>query len=276
VPDSFLAGDRAGIFVDWHLHGGDPHDGRMGARDLMSRQQARGVAWPVSTHHNVAAGPGAFGVTGAEWSGPFPRKGGRWTAPHVLVLGAEAAVAAALAETDVLAAVRRAVDAGALVIVAHLWRSQGTIPDCPTFDAFVAAGVHGFETGNRHRDANDEARARLRDLDRRCRERGLPRFSFSDDHGVPPASPCVTFLEGVEEGDPDVLPRVRDGSVRVIPLLFHAGDPTFVPPRWLAPPIGAFQYFRSLRIGQRLSWFAFAALVGAWVLRPKRHRYTPR
>jgi hypothetical protein len=192
-------------------------------------------------------------------------------------------VARALAEPDALAAARSASDAGALVIVAHYWRSQASVPGCPTFEEFVAAGVHGFEVGNRRRDADPAALDRLRALDRRCREAGLLRFSFSDDHGIPSGSPCVTFLSGPDlpapggGGGADAIARLRTpggGGLAATPLLFHPGDPALVPPRWLAPPVIAFEYFRSLGAFQRLSWFAAAALAGLWIFRARPGRYT--
>src|SRR4029079_10486103 len=101
--------------------------------------------------------------------------------------------------------------------------------------------------------------ALLRELDRKVRSAGLLRFSFSDAHGYPAGSPCVTFLEGVTslKGPEDALaivaslrrdsPPDRRGRVRVVPLMFDETDAhaesvaaVFIPPSALV------HYFRSM------------------------------
>jgi membrane-associated phospholipid phosphatase len=299
-PDRFVAKDRKGAFVDWHLHGGDPHDGRQDCQSQYWRQRSRNVAWPVLTWHSEATDgvietdegdtlAPQFGVVGSEWSGVLPARGAPWRTPHVLVLGSPAAVDAANARKDVLDAVKTASGNAALCIPAHLWRSQGSasVTGCPTVEELVLAGAHGFEVGNRHRECDAAARERLREIDRVCRERGLLRFSFSDDHGIPSGSPCVTFLEGVDEaalaapgGAAAVIASLRQpggGGITPIPLLFHPGDPNLFPPAWLAPPAMAFEYFRSLRWSQRFSWLVFAVLAGVWLVRRgNQAAYNPR
>jgi membrane-associated phospholipid phosphatase len=297
-PDRFVAKDRRGVFVDWHLHAGDFDAGkRVSVRELESREKQRGVDWPILTHHSAIPKKtlaSQFGVLGMEWSGRLTPEmiaaGGvsSWTTAHVLMIGDQIALDAATPgggigierEAGVVGAAR---DRGALCIVAHLWRSEKNVKDCPTFDELVAAGAHGFEVGNRRRETDPAALARLRELDRRCREQRLLRFSFSDDHGIPSGSPCVTFLEGVDEhelesdGGLGVLARLRSpdgGGITPIPLLFHPGDPTLFPPAFLAPPVIAFEYFRSLELLQRASWLAFLLLAGAWVCRAKPRSYT--
>jgi membrane-associated phospholipid phosphatase len=284
-PDRFVATGRAGVFIDWHLHGGDPHDGRISAEHLGMRQEDRGVRWGMLTlHSKLVEDPSAvsgldgspwLGDAGTEWSGPLPGPGEPWMAPHALVFGPRSVLEAANAAPSILDAIRIASKGGALVVVAHYWRSQEYVPLCPSFEQLVDAGAHGFEVGNRRRETNPRALARLRALDRRCREAGLLRFSFSDDHGVPSGSPCVTFLEGV---DPEALSpaaatavfdRLRrgEGGIAAVPLLFHPGDPTLFPPRWIAPPVIAFEYFRSLRFPQQVSWLVYAGIAGLWMFR---------
>lgn len=285
-PDRFSAKDREGIFVDWHLHGGDPVDGAISETALRKRQKQRGVDWAVTTHHSRVA-PSAdaqHGVVGSEWSGePVDRATFKapWPTAHVLMLGAPDVLAPAVGN-DVFAAIADArAGGGSTMIVAHAWRTPAGVRDAPTFDDWIAAGVHGFEVGNRRRDTDPAMLERLREIDRGCRERGLLRFSFSDDHGRAAGSPCVTFLEGVTEaelnarGGPAVLAGLRSaptGAAAVIPLLFHPGDPTRLPPRWLLPAAVTFEYFRSLAGFQFVSWLAFVVLAATWVLRAPRGR----
>ena len=51
--------------------------------------------------------------------------------------------------------------------------------------------------------------------------------------------------------------------------------PDALPPRWLAPPVIAFEYFRSLRFSQRASWFVFVALASLWIFRPRSAQVSP-
>jgi membrane-associated phospholipid phosphatase len=276
-PDRFRVEGRDGVFADWHLHGDDPVDGAATEIELRERQKARGVAWSVTTHHSRVAGAREHqgGVVGTEWSGaPVERATFKppWPTAHVLLLGEPGAVAPAMGN-DVFAAIADARAERATVIVAHSWRTDRTVPGAPTFDEYAAAGVHGFEVGNRRRETDPAALARLRDLDRRCREHGMLRFSFSDDHGWPAGSPCVSFIEGVSAKDveagrgPAILAELRrSGAARVIPLVFHPGDPTRFAPVWLHPIVVVCEYFRSLQTLQFATWFVAGALVLAWIL----------
>ncbi|HYC78627.1 MAG TPA: hypothetical protein VEI02_13450, partial [Planctomycetota bacterium] len=276
TPDRFKAKDRRGVFVDWHLHGGDPVDGRHTEERAMKRQEARGVDWAITTCHDfrpARAAAIAHGALGTEWSGgDHPRT----PAPHVLVLGTSHAVDAAIAEKDALSAVRAAKAHGALVLVAHHWRSAKHVPNLPTPEAFVDAGADGFEVGNRHADAPaaeaEEVSAVAR-LDALCRERGLLRVSFSDDHGVPAGSPCVTWIEGVTEDDlkreggvailsrlrRDADPAVRIDPANVIPLLFDRVAPADRRSPFVAVFLWPLDYLRTLGLAQRASWFLWLA-----------------
>ena len=119
------------------------------------RQIQRGVGWFISTH----SFPGR-----RRRSGAFPRA--KWLGYRVERTASRRRASAgadricwcwASAQPSRLRSRRpmRSRPCGppsakdALVIVAHDWRSRATIPDCPTFEQYVEAGVHGFEVGNR-------------------------------------------------------------------------------------------------------------------------------
>ncbi len=285
-PDAFASRVLTGVFVDWHLHGGDPSDGHIDAPALESRQLQRGVTWAVTTHHSHLApddGGLSAGVSGCEWSGRGPmttRHAGTWDTPHLLVLGTRDAVAATILEAEPLAAVRAAKRMGAFVIVAHHWLTAGQVAT-PSVEAYLAAGVDGFEVGNRQRQpqSGDDAR-RLVDLDRACRAAGVWRVSFSDDHGIPAGSPCVTFLAGITEADlrrtgglrvigsiqkAGGTPDSRPGGIELRPLLFDPAPSRADSPGWFRPPRSIWGYFCSLRAAQRLSWFLGGGLAILWI-----------
>jgi undecaprenyl-diphosphatase len=281
-PAKFQAEER-GVFVDWHLHGGDRADGRLTEAKLAKRQSARGVSWAITTRHDdrpEISHPTARGVFGVEWSGgDYPRS----QTPHVLVLGSAAAVDAARSAPDALEAVRRGKAAGGTVIVAHLWRTAASLPGTPDAAEFLAAGADGFEIGNRMFDRTPERRADVVALDRFCREAGLPRFSFSDDHGVPSGSGAVTFLRGVRAEDleasgdasaPALLRALRRDAApaaalkdRVVPLVFDDRAPleTGFAAAW---PV---RYVRALDPLGRVAWLLWiygAAVAWRFYRRP--------
>jgi membrane-associated phospholipid phosphatase len=244
VPDRFKSGGRAGVFVDWHLHGGDRADGRHTVSRTAARQRSRGVDWAVTTQHTSRPehdSPLAHGVFGTEWSGKdYPQDGTtRRRTAHVLVLGSKEAVDAANLAAHELDAVRAGKANGALVIVAHYWRTAAR-DRVPSLDEFLAAGVDGFEVGNRYDDSSEKLRAGAAEVDAFCRRHGLLRLSFSDDHGVPAGSPYVTWIDGVTKEDLEdggaekVLSRLRRdapeaeriSAERVVPLRFVGTRPS--------------------------------------------------
>ncbi len=273
APHRFRAAE-AGVFVDWHSHGGDEIDGRLTDAKMAKRQRNRGVAFAITTRHDARPAvpePVSRGVFGVEWSGgEYPRS----RTAHVLVLGPASAVDAAIGAPDALSAVRRAKAAGGLVIVAHSWRSRVGIPDMPSDEAFVAAGVDGFEVGNRFLDRDPALRTAVRDLDRFCRDRGLLRLSFSDDHGVPVGSGAVTFLRGVDGAALETAGPGSAGALlaslrrspesptdpaftdRVVPLVFDDLSPetTGVAGWW---PV---RYVRAMHPTGRLAWCVWILL----------------
>lgn len=286
-PAKFLAAEK-GVFVDWHLHGGDEIDGRITESKMAKRQRARGVDFAITTRHDARPAvtePFARGMFGVEWSGnDYPRS----RTAHVLLLGDAAAVDAAIGAPDALEAVRRTKAAGGLAIVAHSWRSRAAIPDMPSDDAFVLAGVDGFEVGNRYLDRDPKFRAAVLDLDRYCRERGLLRTSFSDDHGVPSGSGAVTFLRGADDAKLEssgpssakaLLASLRgSGSAtadaaaleRVVPLVFDdlSPDETGLAAAW---PV---RYVRAMSWPGRSAWLLWV-LAAALVARLYGRRAEP-
>lgn len=285
LPDRFLAVDRQGVFVDWHLHGGDPHDGRISVASLEARERNRGVGWAVMTPHTAKVeghSDLARGIWGTEWSGAHLDS---FKTLHILVLGGEDAVAAANAEQTEIEAIRVAKARGALVIVAHYWRSAHDRPSAPTIEDLAQAGVDGFEVGNRHREDAEKEREYQLHLDRRSTSLGLLRFSFSDDHGYPAGSRCVTFLENVSQDDldrggPAVLALLRRetasagraGKARVIPLLFDHAAPGRSVPTALVPPVVLLDYVRELTPAGRLSWLFYGSLAIVWIVVPAMDR----
>lgn len=282
IPDRFVAVGRRGVFVDWHLHGGDPRDGRISVGALERRQRQRGVSWAVMTPHSaevpISDASLAHGVQGTEWSGPAPDSVG---ALHILILGTAQAVVDANAKRTEIDAIRAAKAAGALVIVAHYWRTAFDGPPAPSVESLVAAGADGFEVGNRHREDDPWELAHLLDLDRRISNLPLLRLSFSDDHGYPAGSPSVTFLENVTSEDLEsrgaaVLASLRhDASrqeealpVRAVPLIFDHAAPGRSVPAFLVPPVVLLDYLRGLTPPARLSWLVYGITAIVWIVVP--------
>lgn len=286
-PSKLVAPDKDGLFVDWHLHGGDRIDGRIVEDRMEKRQKSRGVGWAVTTRHDARPDEPrelAGEVFGAEWSGgDYPRS----KTPHVLVLGDAGAVDAALRAKDALEAVRAGKAAGALAIVAHLWRTAAHVPGTPTPEEFVAAGADGFEVGNRYFDADPALRDAVRRIDALAREKKLLRISCSDDHGVPAGSGAVTWFAtpglGFERLGPlgvvrslasDPIYRAKAAADAFRPLVFDDRDPATggFAAAW---PV---RYVRALEPYARLAWLGwlFALLCGARRLAPARRDSVPQ
>lgn len=287
--DRFTApAEREGVFFDPHVHAGDPVDGSMDLPAMLARAAARGVDVVAVTNHDAPPATTAA-IPGTEWSGgrhpeqPFL---------HLLVLGGDGAVAAVNARevprlgagpgparSVALEAVREAKARGAVVIVAHWWRTRrqmaaardasgGPAPldhHLPDPVELADAGVDGFEVANRHWDADSGDRERVAAIDRLCRERKLLRLASSDDHGRPAGSPCVTFLPGrfPEESSARraaVFDHLRRRGPSV-PLVFHRERRAREAPAFLAGPVAAWRYLVALGPGARISfllWFLVA------------------
>lgn len=268
-----------GVFFDPHVHGSDPVDGARDVRFIVGRARERGVDVIALTNHD-APPPIPDALPGLEWSG------GRHadeTNLHLIILGGEGAFDAVMrfvvpplsgagevTRRRALDAVKAAKDHGALVIVAHYWRThaqmtrEGTGHHLPSPEQLVAAGADGFEVANRHWEAGAEGRAFVERLDALCRERNLLRLACSDDHGIPAGSPCITFLPGRFPGDPvkrraAVLDHLRDRG-ETMPVVWMREKRAERPSAIIAGPVFVIRYFTGLSFLGRVSWLLWFLL----------------
>jgi len=206
------------------------------------------------------------------------RDGGRHgeeTFLHLVILGGEAAVPAVL-EVEVAplaashpeasrAAVGRAVrvarERGAVVIVAHYWRTalamerDGTRAHLPEPEALAALGVHGFEVANHHLEGGVEERRIIRRIDRLCRERGLLRIASSDDHGWPRGIPVASLIRGELGADERAVLAHLSAGGAVEPMAARFGSPDAKVWWPLLAPIQALRYVSGMPWAARLSWW---------------------
>jgi len=289
LPADRFTHDGPGIFFDPHVHGSDPVDGARPFDQMLARKRARGVDVVALTNHD--APPPAPGVLpGLEWSG------GRHddeTYLHLLILGGAGAFDAVMklvvpplasagdvAHARGLEAVRVAKQHGAVVIVAHHWRTlaqmtkDGTAHHLPTAVELADAGADGFEVANRHWEADPQGRSEVEAIDALCRDRGLLRVASSDDHGVPAGSPCVTFLPGRFPVDPvarreAVLGRLRERG-EAWPVVWMREKRAERPAHVLAGPVFVARYLAALPPLGRLSWLIWFLVAWRWVFRSPR------
>jgi membrane-associated phospholipid phosphatase len=272
LPADRFHADRPGLFVDLHVHADDPVDGAFSAERQLAEARARNIAIIAFTNHDAPPPPGAD-LPGLEWSAyvhplaPMVHLlvlGGRQSLPRLLALGSADAREGRLADPGaafLLAreAVRIAKEEGAVVLVAHLWRTRAAMGDqgsrLPEAGEWAALGVDGFEVGNRHPHPS-EIPAEVAAIDALCREQGLLRISTSDDHGIPAGSPCVTFLPGEF---PPPGPERREAVFRQLaargpaqPLVFSRGPGSL--PWWMEGPLTAWRYLVAMPGPCRLSW----------------------
>lgn len=268
IPNDRITGPDGGVLVDFHLHGGDPIDGLISPRRLAQRQAERGVRWArLSWHDAVAvwdpetgdvrpASPTETALVAAEWSGGAHPS---IPAPHMLLIGSVAAVEAGLKQSEPLAAVRAAKAAGAYVIVAHAWR--GGAFTMPTVEEWVAAGADGFEVGNRGPEITESGKAALAAFDAAVTASGKTRWSFSDDHGIPPSSACVTWVRGLPTAPGDAANAVAAlaalKSSDVVPIQLVAAS-SATPIAHVLMPV---RYLFAMRPASRLALTAWMFLL---------------
>jgi len=284
-PDRFHSRVE-GIFFDPHVHGSDPVDGARDVHMVLDRKAGRGVDVVALTNHD-APPPVAGPLPGMEWSGGRHPED---TYLHLLVLGGRGALDAVsevvvpeLSRADArgrergLEAVRVAKANGAVVIVAHHWRTleamerAGTAHHLPTPVELADAGADGFEVANRHWEADPLGRSRVEAIDALCRDRGLLRVASSDDHGIPAGSPCITFLPGRFPTDAAgrveaVLERLRDRG-EVWPVVWMRERKATLAPAVLTGPIAIGRYFAGLSLAGRCSWLVWFLVAMWWVRR---------
>ncbi|NRA95281.1 MAG: phosphatase PAP2 family protein [Planctomycetes bacterium] len=289
LPADRFAHDVEGVFFDPHVHGSDPVDGALPWKQVLTRKRARGVHVVALTNHD-APPPAPGALPGLEWSGG---RHGDEAYLHLLILGGSGAfdavmgvVVPPLAEAGETArargieAVRVAKQHGAVVLVAHHWRTlakmreDGTAHHLPSPVELAEAGADGFEVANRHWEADPEGRRRVEAIDALCRDRGLLRVASSDDHGIPAGSPCVTFLPGSFPDDPAarrdaVLERLRTGG-DAWPVVWMREKRAERPWGVLAGPVFVARYLAGLSLLGRFSWLAWFVLAWRWTVRRSR------
>ncbi|MAG55824.1 MAG: hypothetical protein CMJ83_06000 [Planctomycetes bacterium] len=284
LPGDAFSADRPGVFFDPHVHGSDPVDGAADVDHMVARIRARGVGVVALTNHD-APPPTSDALAGLEWSG---FRHDEQTYLHLLVYGGAGAFDAILevripeltsgegpARDDALRAVRAAKAAGAIVVVAHYWRTlrqmeiEGTERHLPSPVELILAGVDGFEVANRHWDALAVDRAIVAKIDALCVEHGLLRLASSDDHGKPAGSPVITFLPGTFPADPvarraAVLAHLRDRRETVPVVFMRAKRPKQAAAVIGGPGIVA-RYLAGLGLWGRLSWLVWFLLALRWL-----------
>lgn len=268
IPNDRVTVPAGGVLVDFHLHGGDPIDGLISPERLARRQAERGVRWAtLSWHDDVALWDRETGSATTESTNTTALVAVEWSggshpsipAPHMLLIGSAAAVEAGLAQSDPLAAVRAAKAAGAYVIVAHAWR--GGAFTMPTVSEWVAAGADGFEVGNRGPEITESGKAALAAFDAAVAASGKTRWSFSDDHGIPPSSACVTWVRGLPSSPGDAANAVASLAALkptdVVPMQLVAA-PSTTPIAHVLMPV---RYLFAMRPASRLALTAWMFLL---------------
>ena len=254
-PVPRLVADSAVTVLDYHAHTEASHDGRAGwtAEDLGRWHAAQGFHSAYVTDHNV--------VFNRRVEQPIPLLPGvEWSVyrQHIVALGAARNVDRERYQGDtrrLLALFAELHRQGALGIASlpEYWRNHRE-----DLDAFVAAGVDGFEIVNCAPQAIGFAAPNRRDVLALAARHDLLVTGASDNHGWGRVT-CVWNLS-VPGGH-----GFRANRVVTRPMVLAQGDS----PAWNAAFTQPWLMFRSLTWGERMSWLT-------WILVLSIYRGVPR
>lgn len=254
-PVPRLVADSAVTVLDYHAHTEASHDGRGSwtAEDLGRWHAAQGFHSAYVTDHNI--------VFNRRVEQPIPLLPGvEWSVyrQHIVALGAAQDVDRERYQGDtrrLLALFAELHRQGALGIASlpEYWRNHRE-----DLDAFVAAGVDGFEIVNCAPKAIGFAAPNRRDVLALAARHDLLVTGASDHHGWGRVT-CVWNLS-VPGGR-----GFRANRVVTRPMVLAQGDS----PAWSAAFTQPWLMFRSLTWGERMSWLT-------WILVLSIYRGVPR
>ncbi len=256
VPQ-LVAADSSVTVIDYHAHTGASHDGRRGwtADDLAAWHAAQGFAASYVTDHNVIFNRRLDGTAisllpGVEWS---------VYQQHVVALGATPPIDRGPYERDtpgMLGLFRALHRAGAIGIASlpEYWRRHWD-----DLDAFVTAGVDGFEITNCGPQAlGFPAPARRRVLALAV-EHDLLVVGASDNHGWAKVT-CVWNLTSPSAHG------YRANRVIARSLALAQGDWQ----AWTAPYTQPWLMLQSLSWSERSSWITWIVVILIYRSVPRR------
>jgi hypothetical protein len=251
-----VAADSAAVVLDYHAHTVISHDGRSGwtLADLAQWHADQGFQASYVTDHNVIFGgrmeqPVRL-LPGVEWS--VYRQ-------HIVAIGPVAQIARDSFSRDTPALLGLFAELhrqGALAIASlpEYWEHHRE-----DLDAFVAAGVDGFEIVNCAPKAlafPDRAR---RDVTELAGRHNLLVVGASDNHGWGKVT-CVWNI--THPGDQGF----RANHVLARPLALMQGDL----PAWNAGITQLWLMLRGLSWSERISWLTWIAVVTLYLAQPRR------
>jgi hypothetical protein len=256
VPQ-LVAADSAVAVIDYHAHTSASHDGRRGwtAEDVAAWHAAQGFAASYVTDHNVVFSRHVEGtpiplLPGVEWS---------VYQQHVIALGATPPIDRAPYERDtpgMLTLFRALHRAGAIGIASlpEYWRHHWD-----DLDAFVTAGVDGFEITNCAPQAlgfPPPARRRVLAL---AAEHDLLVVGASDNHGWGKVT-CVWNLSSPSAHG------YRANRVIARSVALAQGDWQ----AWTAPYTQPWLMLQSLSWSERSSWITWIVVILIYRSVPRR------
>jgi hypothetical protein len=255
VP-SLVVADSAFTVIDYHAHTDRSHDGRRGwtFRDLAEWHAAQGFGASYVTDHNV--------LFTDDFTDPIPLLPGvEWSVydQHIVALGTVALIDRAAFSRDTRSMLRLFAElhrrgAIGLASLPEYWRNHWG-----DLDAFVAAGVDGFEIVNCAPKAlafPSDARAQVLRLAVR---RDLLVVGASDNHGWGKVT-CVWNLSSPSAHG------YRSNRVIARPLALAQGD--WEP--WTAAYTQPWLMLRSLSWSERSSWITWILVILIYRLVPRR------
>ncbi|HEV2750881.1 MAG TPA: hypothetical protein VGV12_10210 [Gemmatimonadales bacterium] len=255
VP-SLVVADSAFTVIDYHAHTERSHDGRGGwtFRDLAEWHAAQGFGASYVTDHNV--------LFTDDFTDPIPLLPGvEWSVydQHIVALGTVALIDRAAFSRDTRSMLRLFAElhrrgAIGLASLPEYWRNHWG-----DLDAFVAAGVDGFEIVNCAPKAlafPSDARAQVLRLAVR---RDLLVVGASDNHGWGKVT-CVWNLSSPSAHG------YRSNRVIARPLALAQGD--WEP--WTAAYTQPWLMLRSLSWSERSSWITWILVILIYRAVPRR------
>jgi hypothetical protein len=242
--------------LDFHAHTAASHDGRRGwtVERLAAWHAAQGFQATYVTDHNIPfTGSGSTVIPvlpGVEWS--VYRQ-------HIVALGATEPLDLAPFSRDtpgmlgLFAALHARGDLG-IASLPEYWKNHWT-----DLDAFVAAGVDGFEIVNCAPKALAFPSSDRRTVIDLARRHDLFVIGATDNHGWGRVT-CVWNLSHEESHG------FLDNSVIARPVALLQGDL----PAWTAGATQPWLMFRALSLPERISWLTWILVISLYRALPRR------
>lgn len=265
----------APIFVDLHFHFGDPYDAASTKLESgLRRARLLGFDAILPTYHNSwqrlrvreKSGDWREGdLFGMEWT-PGPM--------HFLIYNRtpEPKDIASEKMADWRELIRRVHASGGVVVAAHNWRWSKDVMPSPT--ELADGGIDGFEVENRGPEWTSEALDRQAAISRVVRERGLLALGNNDDHGRRAFNYAWMTLDrgdGSKRIDDLIWDALTDHKKNPRILFLTTDGPRRLPVA-IWPPLVFVQYFRELRVQDRVAWFFWTGALLGGVMWSRRKR----